>query len=90
MEAIFGLVATFASPVLVNALVDLAKRYALSSLVSVSLVRTIVLFLSLVSAVLTLLIGGAADVDMLTNLVNTLLLTFFNFLAATGIFHLRK
>lgn len=79
---------TVASPFLVSWITSLTKNHVLTGIDSVTLVRFVAAVLSLAAAVGTLLIGG--QVPDLTGLVNAVMLAFFNFVGATGIWHLVK
>lgn len=75
------------APFIVSWLTGLIKNHALSTDAGKALVRLVCAVLSLVAAALTVWVaGGSLD----ANLVNAVLFALFNFLGATGIFHLRN
>ncbi len=78
---------TFVSPFIVSWLSGLIKNHALSDDASTALVRTIVALLSLIAAGLTAWLSGSLDASF-PDLLSTLGVAVFNFLGATGVFHI--
>jgi hypothetical protein len=78
---------TFASPFIVSWLSGIIKTHALSDDASKALIRTIVAILSIGAALLSAWLNGGVP-DNFSDLLSVLGLAVFDFLGATGIFHL--
>ncbi len=78
---------TFVSPFIVSWLSGIIKNHALSDDASKALIRTIVALLSLGAAILTAWLNGGVPSD-LNGMLSVLGMAIFDFIGATGVFHL--